>query len=62
MKESIQRQLHTEIIRNYENQPDSDKKIDVLCKLYIFIQKNCYLFLKSLEEIIANKKINTCYF
>lgn len=53
--------LHTENLRKYENAPDSEEKIDAVCKFYVHAyERFCRLFLKPLAQVITNQKIDAC--
>ena len=50
-----------ENLRKYEEPPDSDKKIDAICKYYAYAyERACRLFFKPLASTIAKKKIDAC--
>ncbi len=48
-------------LRKYEEQPDSDEKIDTICKFYAHsYERACRFFFKPLAGVIAKKKIDAC--
>ena len=53
--------LHSENLRRFENQPDSEEKLDAICKFYVHsYERACRLHFKPLAKVIENKKINAC--
>lgn len=60
-KVGISGRLIVENLRKYEDQTDSDEKIDAICKFYVHAyERACRLFFKPLASVIANKKIDAC--
>lgn len=60
-KVSSSGKLLLENLRKFENQPDSDEKIDSICKFYVHsYERACRLFFKPLAKVIAKKNIDAC--
>lgn len=53
--------FNSENLRKVENQPDSEEKLDVICKFYVHsFERACRLFFKPLAKVITNRKIEAC--
>lgn len=53
--------IYLKNLQKYESQPDSDEKIDAICKAYVYCyERTCRYFFKPLASVISNKKINAC--